>query len=354
MREDRPRNRVPLIITLILTILVCAACGGSRNIEPIAKPAEIKTTSARFLAVGDIMLSRGVNRVIERTGDPLIPFRASAEMFESVDFSFGNLESPVSGDDTKKSKGLVFNTREQDIAGLEKFRFRVVCLANNHALDQGPKGLKNTIRVLDERGIRHVGAGDNLREAWSPSVIEANEVRIGFIGASYSSYNDGGAQLNQFVARIEDLDNLRTSIAEARRSADIVVVTMHAGIEYRRNPEPGQIKFARAAIDFGADVVIGHHPHWIQTIERYNGKFIFYSLGNFIFDQRKPDTKEGLAVKFTINKRSDGVNSQTAISAIELIPVIEELLGVPRPANEKEAETIFKKIGERERFLKMN
>lgn len=351
MREDRPTNRVPLIMALVLSILVCAACGDSENVSTHANPAEIKITEAKFLAVGDIMLSRGVNRVIERTGDPLMPFRGSAELFDSVDFSVGNFETPVSGNDSKKGKGLIFNAHEHDLAGLEKFRFRVVCIANNHALDQGREGLKNTIRVLDEHGIRHVGAGNELAEAWRPVVVEVNGIRIGFIGVSYSSYNDGGAQMNKFVARIEDLENLKRSIAEARRSADMVIVTMHAGVEYRRKPEAAQIRFARTAIDLGADAVIGHHPHWIQTIERYNGKLIFYSLGNFIFDQRKQDTKEGLAIRFTIKKSSDGINSQTSLSLVELVPVVEERLGIPRPANDKESDAILKKIGEPGRLL---
>lgn len=354
MREDRPTNRMPLIVALVLSILVCAACGDSENIATHATPAEIRITEAKFLAVGDIMLSRGVNRAIERSNDPLLPFRASADLFDSVDFSLGNFETPVSGNDSKKGKGLVFNAREHDMAGLERFKFRIVCIANNHALDQGREGLKNTLRVLDERGIKHVGAGNELADAWKPSVVEVNNIRVGFIGVSYSSYNDGGAQLNKFVARLEDVENLKMSIAEAKKSADLVIVAMHAGIEYRRKPEAAQIRFAHTAIDLGADAVIGHHPHWIQTIERYNGKFIFYSLGNFIFDQRKQDTKEGLAVRFTIKKRSDGTTSEAAFGSIELIPVIEERLGMPRPASEKESEAILKKIGERERFLKVN
>jgi poly-gamma-glutamate synthesis protein (capsule biosynthesis protein) len=270
-----------------------------------------------------------------------------AEILESAEFCFGNLESPISGDDSVMGKGLVFNTHTGDIAGLGRFGFKVVSLANNHALDQGVKGLRNTIAVLDRAGIAHPGAGADLAEAWRPALIESNGIRIAFIAASYSSVNDGGATRNDLVARIEDQARLESSIREARADADLVVVTMHAGIEYRRYPERGQIDFARRAIDLGADAVIGGHPHWIQTIERYRDKFIFYSLGNFIFDQRTIDTNEGLVIKVSVVK-----GAGTAIESIELIPVVSDKLASPRPATEVEARAILKKIGMTSMVLK--
>lgn len=158
-------------------------------------------------------------------------------------------------------------------------------LANNHALDQGEDGLKTTKNLLTQIGIASTGAGETTEEAWMPTIIEKNGIKIAFIGASYTSYNDDGSRRSPLVARMQDTDKLISALQEAKKKADIVVVTMHAGVEYTRNPTPLQETFAHTAIDHGADIVIGAHPHWIQKIENYQGKYIFYSLGNFVFDQ---------------------------------------------------------------------
>ncbi len=319
---------------------------------PPAKEEFAKESRANFIAVGDIMLSRGVNRVIEREGNPLLPFSRLDDLLGSTDFNFGNLESPVSGNDKRLGRGLVFNAHTHDTAGLIKYNFKIVSLANNHALDQGLKGLRFTQKFLDESGIQYVGVGENKPRAWQPKIIIANGIKIGFIGAAYSSINDGGAVKNEFVARLEETEFLKASIKKLKTESDFIVVTMHAGTEYTRKPHRSQIVFARTAIDAGADLVIGTHPHWIQTFEEYRGRYIFYSLGNFIFDQRKPDTKEGLMLQIILLRRTFEISpAQTQIEKIRLIPVVSDRLGVPRRATEAETRAILKKIGAKEEII---
>ena len=308
-------------------------------------PAESKAT---FLAVGDIMLSRGVARTIDAADDSHAPFSQMEELFRSTDFNFGNLESPVSGKDHRIGKGLIFNARRSDIEGLVKNNFKIVNLANNHALDQGVDGLNFTRNFLNEKGIEYLGVGDDRTDAWQPRIVTANGIRIGFIGASYASINDGGVVTNEHVARIEDVARLRDSIGQLKRISDFIVVTMHAGTEYVRQPDPSQIDFARAAVDAGADIVIGSHPHWIQPFEHYHGKYIFYSLGNFIFDQRQPGTTEGLALRITVKRVGRNAN----LDMIELNPVVIERFGIPRPATENESTNILGKSGITARILK--
>ena len=295
------------------------------------------------------MLSRGVARTIDSAGDPMVPFSEMDDLFNSTDFNFGNLESPISGHDGRVGKGLVFNTRKSDIDGLVRHNFKVVNLANNHALDQGLAGLDYTRKFLTDKGIKYVGAGEDKAAAWAPRTVIANGIRIGFIGASYTSINDGGVVRNDYVARIDDLEYLRSSIGLLKGESDFIVVTMHAGIEYMRKPDRTQVDFARAAIDAGADLVIGAHPHWVQTLEQYQGKYIFYSLGNFIFDQRKPDTVEGLTLYISLLR--EGPNN-AKLEKIELIPVIIERFGVPRRTTEAETRAILRKSGMTERVLK--
>ncbi len=195
------------------------------------------------------------------------------------------------------------------------------------------------------------------------------------MGASYASVNDGGKTTNNYVARIEDLDNLKSAILNLKSKSDFVVVTMHAGTEYTRTPNDAQIKFAHAAIDDGADMVIGSHPHWVQAVEKYEGKYIFYSLGNFIFDQMwSQDTKEGLALKITVSKNGgcppspplgemsagggqrgctddlQGSRIPAKLDSIKLIPVIIQN-SQPRPATADESKKILDKIGQTQNII---
>jgi len=327
--------------------------------QTVVVPERVTETRLTFLAVGDMMISRGVARAITRAGDPLAPFRKMDDVFRSTDFNFGNLEVPISGRDGVIGKGLVFNMHTRDLAGLKAYNFKVLNLANNHALDQGLNGLRQTQKFLAESGFTYLGVGDNLDAAWQPKIITVKGVKIGFVGASYASVNDGGVARNDYVARIEDNERLRQAIEQLRaEGVDFIVATMHAGVEYTRRPHQPQIDFARAAIDYGADIVIGAHPHWAQIFETYKGKFIFYSLGNFIFDQEwSRDTKEGLALKITLNSRKSSAPTPasgfgTRVEQIELIPVVIENYSTPRPASETEAKQILQKIGAPEKIIK--
>jgi poly-gamma-glutamate synthesis protein (capsule biosynthesis protein) len=311
-------------------------------------PTQQEPRTVTFLAVGDISLSRGIAHTIQTKQDPLYPFRGIEQLLKLTDFNFGNLETPFSSSNAfNPNKTMVFNAPKPNVAGLVAYNFAVLNLANNHALDQGLDGVRTTTQVLDQNGLLHTGVGNTLEDAWRSAVIEKNGIKIGFIGASYASINDGGKSTNNYVARIEDVDHLKTTIYKLKTTTDFIVVTMHAGTEYTATPNDAQIKFAHAAVDAGADMVIGAHPHWVQEKELYcprhdeaaaetvptqrtmpkqNGdildgqlhsisallapptlpvdcKPIYYSLGNFIFDQSwSEQTKKGLTLKITLSK----------------------------------------------------
>lgn len=367
-----------------------------KSAEDLAHKSKPETKQeVTFLAVGDIMLSRNVAGTIEKANDPLLPFSNFKEFLNSTDFNFGNLESPISGSNKFSNTGsLVFNVPTAYTEGLRKYNFQILNLANNHALDQGEKGLFHTLDFLKQKNIKTTGAGKTLNQAWQPAIVEKNGIKLCFIGASYASINDNGKTINNYVARIQDIDNLKFQISNSKIICDFIVVTMHAGQEYTTKPNQAQIDFAHAAIDFGADMVIGAHPHWVQTIERYcpasypnptsplhgeepasiplpsgeglregtetcaNPKLIFYSLGNFIFDQMwSQETREGLALKVEISKIKNqnelqGPKVPAVLESVELIPVIIDNYSTPRPANEEETKKILKKIGETKTILK--
>lgn len=336
-----------LIISSVLIGPRTSVYQNSKQTAPSNPTDEILPTvrTVRFLAVGDIMLSRGVAYASTLAHDPKLPFSSLHETLLGNDFNFGNLESPFSGNDHfSNAQTLLFNAPGYMLPGLTDNKFTVLNLANNHAMDQGSSGLIYTKELLGKNNINTVGTGATLEEAWTPKLVTYNGITIGFVGASYSSENDNGKSKNNFVARIEDTDRLQEAIVAAKAKADYVIVTMHAGTEYTRTANAAQIAFAHAAVDDGADMVIGAHPHWIQNIEQYKDKYIFYSLGNFIFDQDwSQTTKEGLTLDITLTK-SSGRQAAT-IQTLTLMPVVIEKKAVPRAATEIESKAILSSIG---------
>ena len=339
MRGSRSISACTLLVAVWMT-----SCGVARR--PPALPAIRPRTSATFLVVGDIMLARGVAAAIERSRDPRRPFSAMSDVLHSVAFAFGNLESPFSAraQASPSANRLIFGAPSDALSGLMDAGFKILNLANNHALDQGPAGLRRTARLLDENAIQHVGAGADLDQAWQPAIVTANGIRIAFVGASYASLNDLGVARNPFVARIEDRDRLRRVLANCHARADFVVVTMHAGNEYTHKPNQAQIDFAHAAIDAGADLVVGAHSHWVQTFESYNGKPVFYGLGNFVFDQDwSRETTHGLALRVRLAKLPGAAFA--TLERIELLPVVIEHASTPRLATEREGRAILHDAG---------
>lgn len=244
---------------------------------------------------------------------------------------------------------MIFNALPELIEALSSMNFSVINLANNHALDQGEKGLKTTQKLLEEIGTKFVGSGNNEQEAWTPKIIEKNGIKIAFLGASYAAYNDDGTQMNSMIARMQHVEKLQAAIQEAKKISDFVVVSMHGGLEYTREPTKLQTTFAHTAIDAGADMVIGGHPHWTQKIESYNGKYIFYSLGNFVFDQEfSPETKTGLAIQVFLTKN----NTRTQLEKVELYPILIENYGQPRIMSGEASTQALQDIGQPSNILK--
>ncbi len=341
--------------TVLVFVLLAGALAAILFIKPKSAiaphpPAPIvqeSDTTTIFFA-GDIMLSRNVARKIYTANDFTLPFIKVAELIKSEDISFANLESPFFDQGNHFVEGsLIFNADPKSIEGLKLAGFDVLSTANNHSLDQGIQGLNFTNQLLSDQGILAIGTFPNNKADLDPTqnVIKRNDILFGFLAYSYSGLNDGGKTISPNVADFNNLEKLKQDILGMRgHSSDLVIVSMHAGTEYTREPAQQQIAFAHAAIDAGADLVIGHHPHWIQTIEQYKGKWIFYSLGNFVFDQMwSPDTKEGLTI-FATYKNSE-------LTKIELKPVIIEDYCCPRWATSDESRVILEKIGLTEPIL---
>lgn len=261
--------------------------GGRGNGAPQAESvAEDEKSDGRvtLAAAGDIMLSRTVERKMVEKGDWKYPFLKVAEITREADLAFGNLETTIYPGQAIPSGSFTFRTDPKAIEGLKHAGFDVLSLANNHTMNFGYAGMKSTVENLDAAGIGHVGGGIGKDAVYAPAVREAKGIKFGFLAYTYArdeQYRGG----EMFGTAYADAAEMAAQVAELKKSADVVIVSMHMGTEYATAPHVTQVRFARAAIDAGAALVIGHHPHVVQTFEKYKEGYIIYSLGNFVFDQ---------------------------------------------------------------------
>ena len=230
------------------------------------------------------MFSRGVRRQILAAGDPALPLRKIAPLFAAADLAFVNLESPFSDTGPYHPDGLIFHAAPDTIAGLELAHITVASTANNHSRDCAGHGVLFTVNWLRSHHIEPVGSSESEAQTHGGVVLERNGIRFGFLGYTFDQKNGNWRDIDPRVALADPAAVIR-DVKALRERCDVVIVSMHHGIEYLTKPTKAQIEFAHAAVEAGASLVIGHHPHVIQPREVYHKALIFYSLGNFVFDQ---------------------------------------------------------------------
>jgi len=269
---------------------------------------EKKEETIKVILVGDIMLDRGVTRVIEdKEEDFRFPFLKVADYFNQADIVFGNLEGVISDKGHRVGSIYSFRVNPEAIKGLEYANFNVLSLANNHALDYTKTALEDCLTRIKEAGIEYVGAGFNEQEAYSAVIKEVDGTKIGFL-----AYTDLGPEVwravqgNSGIAWISKnyFERIEQDIEKAKLEADILIVSLHSGQEYTQELTSFQTEFSKMAIEAGADIIAGHHPHVVQRHEQYENGWIFYSMGNFIFDQSfSKETMTGQAVEVLIKDK---------------------------------------------------
>jgi poly-gamma-glutamate synthesis protein (capsule biosynthesis protein) len=252
---------------------------------------------------GDVMLDRGVEASVNKNlGGDFSRLFDNFTMFQNDDISFINLEGPVSDLGYNVGSKYSFRMDPQVLPKLKDAGVDIVSFANNHIGDYTVKAFVDTLKRLSDNGILFAGGGANYTEVNTPTVIEKNNIKTCFL-----AYSDVGpnwmkaTEKNPGILLLSD-PNFSNTITSAKSFCDVLVVSVHWGDEYKPHTAR-QTKFAHLAIDSGADIVVGHHPHVPQDVEIYNNKPIMYSLGNFIFDQSwsKP-TMQGLVVQLKAYK----------------------------------------------------
>ncbi len=261
------------------------------NLAPlIQSQAKIAT----LLFAGDAMLDRGVRKQIEKNQDPLYPFLLIADKLRSADFAFVNLEGPIT--DRGEKTGSEYSFRFEPVGTINALKFAgidAVSIANNHIFDYGQLGLTDTVAYLRASGIGYARNQESYEFALGKAKLEL---------LAYTNLYPGQFDLEKIASQI--------SILKMLKASDLIIISMHWGEEYQSISNEYQQNIAHQLIDAGADLIIGHHPHVVQEIEEYRGKYIAYSLGNFIFDQYfSEDTMKGLMLEVKVaDKKISEVN----------------------------------------------
>ena len=294
----------------------------------LAEPSPPEPARTRLILGGDVMLSRHVGKVARGLRDPAFPLRDLAPLLQSADIAFVNLESPFSDRGAVVEHGMVFKAEPEMIAALELAGVDVVSTANNHARDQGSHGVEFTLDWLERHRIAVAGTGTSAEAAHAGVVIERNGVKFGFLAYTYDQSNGNHPDIDDRVA-VMDLPRMREDVARLATRADAIMVSMHAGNEYSPKSNAQQVTFARAAIDAGASVVVGHHPHVTQPWERYGQGVIFYSLGNLVFDQfQRVETQRGVLADILF----EGPRlAQASLLPVEMVETAPRLASIYTP-----------------------
>lgn len=313
---------------------------------PTSTPLIVKTTTTLMFG-GDVMLSRVVNQKSIKYNNWAWPFARVSSTLAANDLTIINLESPftISNNHLVKTGSFSFNADPKSIAGLTAAGIDVVSLANNHTINQGKKGIADTQKLLASSSIDFTGAGLNEVQARTPAIKEINGVKIGFLAYAYPDDYSIAGKSTAGLANM-DISKLKNDIAELKTQVDLIVIMMHAGIEYTNQPNAQQKLFAHTAIEAGADLVIGHHPHWVQVTEIYQGKPILYSLGNLIFDQMwSKETTEGALAQVIINDKK--------IETIKIIPIVIKDYGQAEVATGQIRNDILKRMKLASEYIKL-
>jgi poly-gamma-glutamate synthesis protein (capsule biosynthesis protein) len=273
--------------------------------EPVIE--EPPVPELRFMAVGDIMIGRGVAmRLKKMEGVYGRAFEKISFYMNKGDVVFANLESPFT-DSTHcldKDRKIVLKAEPEAVTALKDAGINLISLSNNHIMDYYEKGLFDTMELLDQNDIKHAGGGRNIEEARKPAIMEKNGLKIAmlaytdmaeltFAGKPYLSFAAGPEKSGVVPRKYE---TIRDDIQKYRDQVDLLAISLHWGVEDSFNVPVEQIEFAHRLIDDGADMILGHHPHRAQGIEIYKGKPIFYSLGNFLFDQNDKVNMESFII----------------------------------------------------------
>lgn len=313
---------------LLIALVITTWMGRAEEVKTVELNSDQPLT---LTMVGDVMMGRYVEEVTEKHGYEYL-FRYMEPYFANSDYVSGNYEHTVLKEEVTNYKEadtpIRLNSNASGVQAVKDAGFSVVSLANNHMMDYEEQGLLDTIDEFKSADMHYVGVGSNTAEAKnSIDYADVNGVRVATLGFTDVYGKDAVSKNGKAGLLNSNPDLLFEMIGKARDAkqgnADLIVVNMHWGQEYSTSTTARQKDLAKAIIDAGADIIIGHHPHVLQSFDVYKDGIIFYSLGNFIFDQGWTRTKDSAMVQYHL--------AEDGKATIDVVPLqIEE--ATPRPA----------------------
>ena len=366
-------------LTLLLIVLALTALLGAKPPTPSYAGYPRELGRVTFVAAGDVIPHQAVVQAataFSQVSTPSLPsplpappapppaagnhdgwdplFGEVAEVFRRADFGFVNLETPVAPHSSRGAQPFQFVA---PVALLEALKFsgvKLVSFANNHVFDQGQAGFAETLEHLGAAGILAAGAGSNAAAAWRPVIVEKNGIKVGWLGMTrwLNGHRNPEREADPHVAFVPypgEADGapglteaeVIEAVKAARAQCDLLVVSIHWGVEYAPAPRPQDVSFAHAMLEAGASAIIGHHPHVLQPIETYltqdqRTAVIFYSLGNFLSNQsrfyvnglmpdRTGEPRDSLLVKFAVVKKDYGpAGVRAELAGVGILPAWTE------------------------------
>ncbi len=278
-----------------------------------------------IIFTGDILLDRGVRRVINHHGVDHLFSDGIDSVFRSAQIVVGNLECPATKIESPVFKQYIFRSEPEWLDTLKQHGITHLNLANNHSIDQGREGLLDTKRNIKAAGMVPIGAGASMREAAGPVLLASSPRKVWLVPSLRLALENYSYLTDKPCVSQEPMDSLMQRVFQLRKadSTAVIIVSLHWGGEHTSKPVPRQRMEAHQLILAGADALICHHTHTLQTIETFRGKPIYYSIGNFIFDPTHPINAEACIVRLKIT--SDTINTETLpVQIRHCVPYLKE------------------------------
>ena len=306
-RQPRTSGKTISIIIAVLAVIVFGAGMVGNALNKNATSSVSEYDGGRLVkgtVVGDMMLGRSITNKGSKNNYKNM-FSGVSDLWKDSDYVAGNLECVLldnPSDYEKNDKEIHINAETKTANVLKENGFTLINLANNHLADFKAKGVVNTIDTLDKVGLKHVGAGKNITEAAEYDIQEINGVKIATIGVSDIIPKDFAARDSKAGILTTKTLKYYQAVKDASEKADLVIANIHWGVEYGITETETQQQLAKNLINWGVDVVIGSHPHVLQPIEKYGDGIIFYSMGNFVFDQGWSRTKDSMVLNYYVDE----------------------------------------------------
>ena len=283
--------------------------------------------TATFAAIGDILIHSSIYKDAKTdSGYDFVPMFAKVRSYiESADLALANQETMIGGAEIGLSDYPTFNSPYEVGDALKEIGIDVVSLANNHTLDRGEKAIVNALAHWNKLGMPYVGAYLSEEDRNTPRIVTKNGISFAFLAYTYGTNGIPVPKGKPYLVELIDPEKVKRDIERVRELADVVVVSAHFGQEYADLPNDAQKQFAREAVEAGADMVIGHHPHVLQPmewIETDDGRksFVIYSLGNFIAGQEGERKRTGGILSLEIVKTTMGEESKIELRNPAFVP----------------------------------